>query len=159
MSAFEQAGDGGLRLVLSSQSQDNFFVSTSSLMSLLCSMRSSAIAASLEPRVESSVLKSACCAAASLLTPSNASTYRTLLVHFGDDPVACTFVIFALGKHNIIQHTFCFRSSYWFFFFFGLCFLQVVKFSKDPAQLRKMIQTRSCRFVDVQIMTFCTATH
>lgn len=85
-------------------------------------MRSSAIAASLEPRVESSVLKSACCAAASLLTPSNASTYRTLLVHFGDDPVACTFVIFALGKHNIFQHTFCFRSSQLVFLFLRLMF-------------------------------------
>ncbi len=88
--------------MLSSQSQDNFGVSTSSLMSLFCNMRSNAVAASLKPHDGSSVLKSACCAAASLLTPSNGLTYRTLLVKFGDDPVVCPFIIFALGKNNTI---------------------------------------------------------
>jgi hypothetical protein len=100
LSAIDVVGDSALRLLLSSESQDNFGVTNPSLISLLVKMHSNALAGSMP-----SLLSSACAAAASYLTSLNASAYRLLLNKFGDDHSICTVILFALGKSTCCRHT------------------------------------------------------
>jgi hypothetical protein len=141
LSALELSGDFGLKLLLTSQSLDNFGVNATSLISLLVKMRSQSRGASSKPAA--TVLNSACCAAASFLTVANASAYRLLLAKFGDDPIVCTFIIFALGESICCRiHFFVFMT-----YFTSPSFsLQEESLPKLSARLRRAAQSRFFRY-------------